>query len=94
LTHAHSGHTGVKDAVKTATQGTTAMHLADATSHLKSTDRYLTSTNSLPFGRFALDVQSRGPHAGRSLVQVGDDVFTATRRSLEKSAPNPYLRIR
>ena len=43
LTHAHPGHTGAKDDVKTATQATTAMHLADATAYLKSADRYLVS---------------------------------------------------
>ena len=41
FTHAHPGHTGAKDEVKTATEATTGMHLADATAYLKSADRYL-----------------------------------------------------
>src|SRR5438445_10874999 len=53
FTHAHPGHTGAKDEVKTATQAPTGMHLADATAYLKSADRYLLSTDVLPFGQFA-----------------------------------------
>src|SRR5205823_8811976 len=56
FTHGHPGHTAAKDEVKSATQATTAMHLADATAYLKSADRYLLSTDVLPFGRFALEV--------------------------------------
>ena len=56
FTHAHPGHTGAKDEVRAATQATTAMHLADATTYLKSAERYLVSTDTLPFGEFALEV--------------------------------------
>lgn len=77
FTHAHPGHTGAKDAVKTATQATTAMHLADATTHLKSADRYLTSADSLPFGQFALDVLITPGHTPGGLsFKVGNHVFT------------------
>jgi glyoxylase-like metal-dependent hydrolase (beta-lactamase superfamily II) len=77
FTHAHPGHTGAKDEVKAATQATTAMHLADATTHLKSADRYLTSTDSLPFGQFALDVLITPGHTPGGLsFKVGNHVFT------------------
>ncbi len=77
FTHAHPGHTGAKDAVKAATQATTAMHLADATAYLKSADRYLTSTDSLPFGQFALDVLITPGHTPGGLsFKVGNHVFT------------------
>src|SRR3989440_10013125 len=56
FTHAHPGHTGAKDEVKTATQAPTGMHLADATAYLKSADRYLLAGDTLPFGDFALEV--------------------------------------
>ena len=77
FTHAHPGHTGAKEAVKTATQGTTAMHLADATAHLKSADRYLTATDNLPFGSFALEVLITPGHTPGGLsFKVGNHVFT------------------
>lgn len=77
FTHAHPGHTGAKDAVKAATQATTAMHLADATAYLKSADRYLTTTDSLPFGQFTLDVLITPGHTPGGLSYgVGGHVFT------------------
>jgi glyoxylase-like metal-dependent hydrolase (beta-lactamase superfamily II) len=77
FTHAHAGHTGAKDAVKAATQATTAMHLADATTQLKSADRYLTSSDSLPFGQFALDVLITPGHTPGGLsFKVGNHLFT------------------
>ncbi len=77
FTHAHPGHTGAKDAVKTATQATTAMHLADATTYLKSADQYLTSTDRLPFGQFELDVLITPGHTPGGLsFKVGNHVFT------------------
>lgn len=77
FTHAHPGHTGAKDAVKAATQATTAMHLADATTHLKSADRYLSSTDSLPFGQFSLVVLITPGHTPGGLsYRVGNHVFT------------------
>jgi glyoxylase-like metal-dependent hydrolase (beta-lactamase superfamily II) len=77
FTHAHPGHTGAKDDVKDATQSTTAMHLADATTHLKSADRYLTSTDTLPFGQFTLDVLITPGHTPGGLsFKVGNHVFT------------------
>jgi glyoxylase-like metal-dependent hydrolase (beta-lactamase superfamily II) len=77
FTHAHPGHTGAKDDVKAATQATTAMHLADATTHLKSADRYLTSTDPLPFGQFTLDVLITPGHTPGGLsYKVGNHVFT------------------
>jgi hydroxyacylglutathione hydrolase len=77
LTHAHPGHTGAKDDVKTATQATTAMHLADATTYLKSAERYLVSTDTLPFGNFALDVLITPGHTPGGLsYKVGNHVFT------------------
>ncbi len=77
FTHAHPGHTAAKDAVKTATEATTAMHLADATAHLKSADRYLTSADRLPFGQFALEVLITPGHTPGGLsYKVGNHVFT------------------
>ena len=77
FTHAHPSHTGAKDAVKTATNATTAMHLADATAHLKSADRYLTSADRLPFGNFALEVLITPGHTPGGLsYKVGNHVFT------------------
>lgn len=77
FTHAHPGHTGAKDAVKGATEAATAMHLADATAYLKSADRYLVSTDVLPFGQFALDVLITPGHTPGGLsYRVGNHVFT------------------
>jgi hydroxyacylglutathione hydrolase len=77
FTHAHPGHTGAKDAVKTATQGVTAMHLVDATAQLKSADRYLVAGDTLPFGAFVLDVLPTPGHTpGGLCFKVGNHVFT------------------
>ena len=77
FTHAHPGHTGAKDAVKSATQATTAMHLADATAYLKSAERYLVAGDSLPFGAFALQVLATPGHTPGGLsFRVGNHVFT------------------
>jgi hydroxyacylglutathione hydrolase len=76
-THAHPGHTGAKEDVKSATQAATAMHLADATAYLKSADRYLIAGDSLPFGAFALDVLPTPGHTPGGLsFKVGNHVFT------------------
>lgn len=77
FTHAHPGHTGAKDAIKSATTGTTAMHLADATAYLKSAERYLVGGDSLPFGAFALQVLATPGHTPGGLsFRVGNHVFT------------------
>jgi glyoxylase-like metal-dependent hydrolase (beta-lactamase superfamily II) len=77
FTHAHPGHTGAKDEIKTATHAPTAMHLADATTYLKSADRYLLSTDTLPFGRFVLEVLITPGHTPGGLsYKVGNHVFT------------------
>lgn len=77
FTHAHPGHTGAKDAVKAATQGTTAMHLADATAMLKSAERYLVAGDTLPFGAFTLEVLPTPGHTPGGLsFKVGNHVFT------------------
>jgi hydroxyacylglutathione hydrolase len=77
FTHAHPGHTGAKEAIKTATGAPTAMHLADATTYLKSADRYLTSTDRLAFGRFELEVLITPGHTPGGLsFKVGNHLFT------------------
>ena len=76
-THAHPGHTGAKETVKTATEAPTAMHLADATAQLKSADRYLTAGDTLPFGGFELQVLATPGHTpGGLCFKVGNHVFT------------------
>ena len=77
FTHAHPGHTGAKEAIKSATDAATAMHLADATTHLKSADRYLLADDALPFGGFELRVLSTPGHTPGGLsFKVGNHVFT------------------
>jgi hydroxyacylglutathione hydrolase len=77
FTHAHPGHVGAKDAIKSATGAPTAMHLADATAHLKSADRYLADGDSLPFGRLTLEVLATPGHTPGSLTfKVGNHLFT------------------
>jgi len=77
FTHAHAGHTGAKEPVKTATQAPTAMHLADATAQLKSADRYLIAGDRLPFGAFELEVLVTPGHTPGGLsFKVGNHVFT------------------
>jgi glyoxylase-like metal-dependent hydrolase (beta-lactamase superfamily II) len=77
FTHAHPGHTGAKDEVKSATHATTAMHLADATTYLKSAERYLLSSDTLSFGQFALEVLITPGHTPGGLsYKVGNHVFT------------------
>jgi hydroxyacylglutathione hydrolase len=77
FTHAHPGHTGAKEAVKSATQATTAMHLADATAQLKSADRYLAAGEELAFGAFKLEVRSTPGHTPGGLsFKVGNHLFT------------------
>ena len=77
FTHGHPGHTGAKDAVKAAIQGTTAMHLADATAMLKSADRYLLAGDTLPFGAFTLEVRLTPGHSPGGLsFRVGNHLFT------------------
>jgi hydroxyacylglutathione hydrolase len=77
FTHAHPGHTGAKEDVKTATQAPTAMHLADATAYLKSGDRYLVAGDILPFGGFQLEVLATPGHTPGGLsFRVGNHLFT------------------
>ena len=77
FTHAHPGHTGAKEPVKTATQAPTAMHLADATAQLKSADRYVTGGDTLPFGAFELQALATPGHTPGGLsFKVGNHVFT------------------
>jgi hydroxyacylglutathione hydrolase len=77
FTHAHPGHTGAKEPIKDATQAATAMHLADATAHLKSADQYLVGGDAIPFGAFALQVLATPGHTpGGLCFRVGNHVFT------------------
>ena len=77
FTHAHPGHTGAKEEVKTATTAPTAMHLSDATAQLTSADRYLNGGDSLPFGSFSLEVLATPGHTPGGLsFRVGNHVFT------------------
>ena len=81
FTHAHPGHTAAKDEVKSATQAPTGMHLADATAYLKSADRYLLSTDVLPFGQIALEVLITPGHTPGGLsFRVGRSFPRATCR--------------
>ncbi|HEY8679159.1 MAG TPA: MBL fold metallo-hydrolase [Candidatus Dormibacteraeota bacterium] len=100
FTHAHPGHTGAKEEIKQATGGTTAMHLADATAQLKSADRYLTATETLPFGTFKLDVMGTPGHTpGGLCFRVGNHLFTGDtllagkigRVDLPQSSPQQML---
>ena len=77
FTHAHPGHTGAKEAIKSSTQAATAMHLADATAYLKSADRYLTGGDALAFGGFSLEVLATPGHTPGGLsYRIGNHVFT------------------
>jgi len=100
FTHAHPGHTGAKEEIKQATGGTTAMHLADATAQLKSADRYLTASDTLPFGTFTLDVMGTPGHTpGGLCFRVGNHLFTGDtllagkigRVDLPQSSPQQML---
>jgi hydroxyacylglutathione hydrolase len=77
FTHAHPGHVGAKDALRSASAAPTAMHLSDATANLKSADRYLNDGDSLPFGGFALEVMATPGHSPGGLsYRVGNHLFT------------------
>ena len=77
FTHAHPGHVGAKDAIRSASAAPTAMHLSDATANLKSADRYLNDGDSLPFGRFALEVLATPGHSPGGLsFRVSNHLFT------------------
>jgi glyoxylase-like metal-dependent hydrolase (beta-lactamase superfamily II) len=77
FTHAHPGHTGAKEAIKEQTQAPTAMHLADATTYLKSADRYVTAGDALPFGGFRLEVIGTPGHTPGGLsFRLGNHLFT------------------
>ncbi len=77
VTHGHSGHVGAKEAVKSATGASTAMHLADATAYVKSADHYLSDGEQLPFGKFSLEVIATPGHsAGGLSYKVGNHLFT------------------
>ena len=100
FTHAHHGHTGAKEEIKHATGGATAMHLADATAQLKSADRYLTASDTLPFGTFTLDVMGTPGHTpGGLCFRVGNHLFTGDtllagkigRVDLPQSSPQQML---
>lgn len=100
FTHAHPSHVSGKEAVKAATSGTTAMHLADATGQLKSADRYLVAGDRLPFGEFVLEVLATPGHTPGGLsFRVGNHLFTGDtllpgrvgRVDLPGSSPNQLL---
>ena len=77
FTHAHPGHVGAKEMIRSSTGAPTAMHLTDATANLKSADRYLTGGDSVPFGKFALEVLPTPGHSPGSLsFRVGNHLFT------------------
>jgi glyoxylase-like metal-dependent hydrolase (beta-lactamase superfamily II) len=76
-THGHAGHLASKDAVKAATGATTAMHVADAKTFLRSADRYLVDGDQLDFGEFTLQVLHTPGHSPGSLCFViANHLFT------------------
>jgi glyoxylase-like metal-dependent hydrolase (beta-lactamase superfamily II) len=76
-THGHPGHVAGKDAVKAATTATTAMHVADAKTFLRSADRYVLDGEELGFGEFALRVVHTPGHTPGSLCFLaGNHLFT------------------
>ncbi|MFZ0214407.1 MAG: MBL fold metallo-hydrolase [Candidatus Dormiibacterota bacterium] len=95
-THGHAGHLSGKDAVKAATGGATAMHVADAKTFLRSADRYLLDGDELPFGAFRLRVLSMPGHTPGSLAyQIGNHLFigdTLLAGGIGKEGPETDLR--
>jgi glyoxylase-like metal-dependent hydrolase (beta-lactamase superfamily II) len=76
-THGHPGHVAAKEAVKSATGATTAMHVADAKAFLKSADRYLVDAEELEFGEHRLRVLFTPGHSPGSLCfLVANHLFT------------------
>ena len=76
-THGHGGHLAGKDAVKEVTGATTAMHVADAKTFLRSADRYLVDGDELEFGQFTLRVLHTPGHTPGSLsFLVANHLFT------------------
>lgn len=76
-THGHPGHLAGKEAVKEATGATTAMHVADAKSFLRSADRYLIEGDELEFGQFKMQVIHTPGHTPGSLCfLVANHLFT------------------
>jgi len=69
-THGHPGHLAGKDAVRAATDATTAMHVADAKAFLRSADRYLVDGDELPFGQQVMRVMHTPGHTPGSLCFV------------------------
>jgi glyoxylase-like metal-dependent hydrolase (beta-lactamase superfamily II) len=95
-THGHPGHLAAKEAVKSATGATTAMHVADAKAFLRSADRYLLDADELEFGEHRLRVLFTPGHSPGSLCfLVANHLFTGDTllaRGIGKERPGSDLR--
>jgi glyoxylase-like metal-dependent hydrolase (beta-lactamase superfamily II) len=95
-THGHPGHLAGKDDVKAAAGGTTAMHVADAKTFLRSADRYLVDGDELPFGEHVMRVLHTPGHTPGSLCfLVANHLFTGDTllaRGIGKESPETDVR--
>ena len=96
-THGHPGHLAGKDDLRdTFADSRTALHMADAKAFLRSADQYVLDGDSLPFGRFALQVLHTPGHTPGSLCfLVANHLFTGDTLlagALGKQMPETDLR--
>jgi glyoxylase-like metal-dependent hydrolase (beta-lactamase superfamily II) len=96
-THGHPGHLAGKDALKEATGGETAMHVADAKLFLRSADRYLLEGDELELGEMKIRVIHTPGHTPGSLCfLVANHLFTGDTLlagGIGKELPGSDLRL-